>query len=141
MTRERSCSRPCPRSFGSLPTRGARQRSARGPGSVGRPARRGRPTRLDLAAWIVSRGNPLTARVFVNRLWKLYFGVGLAKNLDDFGKQGEAPVHPELLDWLADEFMRSGWDIKHIVRLIVTSQTYRQGSKGRPDLLSRDPYN
>jgi hypothetical protein len=101
----------------------------------------GRLTRLDLANWIVSRDNPLTARVFVNRLWKLYFGVGLAKNLDDFGKQGEPPVHPELLDWLADEFMRSGWDVKHMVRLIVTSRTYRQSSKLRRDLLARDPYN
>src|SRR5438552_2636448 len=102
---------------------------------------RGRATRLDLANWIVSPRNPLTARVFVNRLWKLFFGVGLAKNLDDFGKQGELPAHPELLDWLADEFMRSGWDVKHMVRLIVTSRCYRQSSKVRPDLLARDPYN
>jgi hypothetical protein len=101
----------------------------------------GRATRLDLAEWIVSRQNPLTARVFVNRLWKLFFGVGLAKNLDDFGKQGEIPAHPELLDWLADEFMRSGWDVKHMVRLIVTCRCYRQSSKARPDLQVRDPYN
>lgn len=105
---------------------------------IGKP---GRATRLELAEWIVSRQNPLTARVFVNRLWKLYFGIGLAKNLDDFGKQGEIPVHPELLDWLADEFMRSGWDVKHMVRLIVTSRCYRQSSNARQDLLTRDPYN
>lgn len=101
----------------------------------------GRATRRDLAEWIVSRQNPLTARVVTNRLWKLFFGVGLAKNLDDFGAQGEAPVHPDLLDWLADEFIRSGWDVKHVVRLMVTCRTYRQGSAARPDLLARDPYN
>jgi hypothetical protein len=100
-----------------------------------------RATRQDLAEWIASPQNPLTARVFVNRLWKLFFGVGLAKNLDDFGKQGEIPVHPELLDWLADEFIHSGWDVKHMVRLIVTSRTYRQSSAVRPDLMARDPYN
>jgi mono/diheme cytochrome c family protein len=101
----------------------------------------GRATRLDLAQWIASPQNPLAARVFTNRLWKLYLGVGLAKNLDDFGVQGEAPVHPDLLDWLATEFLRSGWDVKHMVRLIVTSRTYRQSSKARPDLQQRDPYN
>jgi hypothetical protein len=101
----------------------------------------GRATRLDLANWIVSPDNPLTARVFVNRLWKLYFGVGLSRSLDDFGKQGEAPVHPELLDWLADSFVRSGWDVKRTIRAIVTSRTYRQESKARPDLMARDPYN
>ncbi len=85
-------------------------------------------TRLDLAQWIVSPENPLTARVFVNRLWKLFFGMGLSKVLDDVGAQGEAPVNPELLDWLASEFMGSGWDVKHVVRLIVTSSTYRQTS-------------
>jgi len=104
-------------------------------------AKPGRATRLDLADWIVSPRNPLTARVFVNRLWKLYFGVGLAKNVDDFGKQGELPAHPELMDWLADEFVRSGWDVKHMVRLIVTSRCYRQSSQARPDLAARDPYN
>lgn len=105
-----------------------------------------RATRLDLANWIVSPNNPLTARVFVNRLWKLFFGVGLVKNLDDFGAQGEAPVHPELLDWLASEFQspaagRRGWNVKHLVRLIVTSGAYRQSSKASPKLLARDPYN
>jgi hypothetical protein len=101
----------------------------------------GRATRRDLAEWIVSARDPLAARVFVNRIWKLFFGVGLAKNLDDLGAQGEAPVHPELLDWLTVKFVESGWDMKQLVRLIVTSQTYRQSSRGRPDLATRDPYN
>ena len=101
----------------------------------------GRATRLDLANWITAPDNPLTARVFVNRLWKLFFGVGLAKNLDDFGVQGEAPVHPELLDWLATEFVRSGWDVKHIVRLMVSCNAYRQTSTATPELLARDPFN
>jgi len=100
-----------------------------------------RATRLDLADWLVSPDNPLTARVFVNRLWKLFYGVGLARNLDDFGAQGEAPAHPELLDWLASEFIRSGWDVRRMVRLMVTSNTYRQSSKADPALRARDPYN
>ncbi len=87
-----------------------------------------RASRLGLADWLIARDNPLTARVFVNRLWKQFFGFGLSKTLDEFGSQGEWPVHPELLDWLAVEFMDSGWDIKHMVRLIVTSRTYRQAS-------------
>lgn len=98
-------------------------------------------TRLDLAKWLVSRDNPLTARVFVNRLWKLYFGTGLSKVLDDFGTQGENPVNPALLDWLACEFMDSGWDVKHLVRLIVTSSTYRQSSQAPKELQARDPLN
>ncbi|MFN0126398.1 MAG: PSD1 and planctomycete cytochrome C domain-containing protein [Verrucomicrobiales bacterium] len=98
------------------------------------PARR--ESRLDLANWLVSRDNPLTARVFVNRLWKQFFGTGLSKTLDEFGAQGEAPIHPELLDWLAVEFMDSGWDIKHVVRLIVTSHTYRQASALTPAQLA-----
>jgi len=98
-------------------------------------------TRLDLGEWLVARDNPLTARVFVNRLWKQFFGVGLSKVLDDFGAQGEPPVHPALLDWLAVEFMDSGWDVKHMVRLIVTSHTYRQVSAAPKDLLARDPEN
>jgi len=99
-----------------------------------------RLTRLDLANWLVARENPLTARVFVNRLWKLLFGAGLSRKLDDLGAQGEWPTHPELLDWLASEFMDSGWDVKHLVRSIVLSETYRQSSD-RPDLRERDPYN
>ncbi len=98
-------------------------------------------SRLDLARWFVSPDNPMTARVFVNRLWKMYFGTGLSKTLDDLGSQGEWPTHPELLDFLALEFQNSGWDVKHIVRLIVTSATYRQSSMPRPDLKERDPLN
>ncbi len=98
-------------------------------------------TRLDLAQWLVARDNPLTARVFVNRLWKQFFGVGLSKVLDDVGTQGEPPVNPALLDWLAVEFMDSGWDVKHMVRLIVTSHTYRQVSTASKELLARDPEN
>jgi hypothetical protein len=98
-------------------------------------------TRLDLAQWLVSRDNPLTARVFVNRLWKQFFGTGLSKVLDDLGAQGEPPVHPALLDWLAVEFMESGWDVKHMVRLIVTSHTYRQVSTGPKEWFARDPDN
>ncbi len=97
--------------------------------------------RLDLANWVVSRENPLTARVFVNRLWKQFFGSGLSKTLDDFGAQGEAPVNPELLDWLAVEFIDSGWNVKHLVRLMVTSSTYKQVSTGTKELLQRDPEN
>jgi hypothetical protein len=100
-----------------------------------------RLNRLDLARWLVAPENPLTARVFVNRLWKRYFGTGISAVLDDLGSQGEWPVHPELLDWLAAEFRDSGWNVKHIVRLIVTSSTYRQSSDVTPDLLERDPKN
>jgi hypothetical protein len=101
----------------------------------------GRATRLDLARWLVSRDNPLVARVFVNRLWYLFFGVGLSNSLEDFGAQGESPVHPELLDWLAVEFADSGWDVKHIVRLLVISNTYCQSSLMTPELRERDPQN
>lgn len=101
----------------------------------------GRASRLDLADWLVSEQNPLTARVFVNRLWKLFFATGISRVLDDVGSQGEAPVHPELLDSLAVEFMDSGWDVKHMVRLMVTSATYRQSSLPRADLQERDPFN
>ena len=101
----------------------------------------GEPSRLDLARWMVSPENPLTARVTVNRIWQQYFGRGLVKTSENFGSQGEAPSHPELLDWLAAEFVDSGWRLKHLHRLIVTSATYRQSSKIRPDLLGRDPGN
>lgn len=101
----------------------------------------GRAGRLDLANWLVSRDNPLTARVFVNRLWKLFYGTGISKVLDDVGAQGEPPVHPELLDTLAVEFMDSGWDVRHMIRLMVNSATYRQSSLMRDDLDARDPYN
>ncbi len=100
-----------------------------------------RATREDLAAWLVSRENPLTARVFVNRLWKEYFGAGLSRVLEDMGAQGEPPTHPKLLDWLAVEFMESGWDVKHLVRLITTSATYRQSSTASEPLRELDPFN
>ena len=100
-----------------------------------------RPTRLDLAAWITDENNPLTARVFVNRLWKIYFGTGISRVLDDLGSQGEWPKHPELLDHLALEFMESGWDIKQVIREIVTSSAYRQTSMADDTLRGLDPYN
>ncbi|MCS6852598.1 MAG: PSD1 and planctomycete cytochrome C domain-containing protein [Gemmataceae bacterium] len=99
------------------------------------------PTRLDLARWIVSPDNPLTARVIVNWVWHKYFTRGIVPTLEDFGTQGEKPTHPELLDWLASEFMARGWSLKELHRLIVTSATYRQVSHARPELLQRDPYN
>jgi hypothetical protein len=98
-------------------------------------------TRLDLARWIVSRDNPLTARVAVNRVWQEYFGQGLVKTSEDFGTQGDRPTHPELLDWLAAEFIESGWSLKNMHRLIVTSATYKQSSNARPELETRDPGN
>jgi hypothetical protein len=108
-----------------------------------------RATRLDLANWLVSRNNPLTARAFVNRTWREFFGTGLSKTLDDLGSQGEWPTHPELLDWLASEFMHPevqaasarDWDVKHIIRLIVTSHTYRQSSIPDPASSEKDPEN
>jgi hypothetical protein len=89
----------------------------------------------------VDRSNPLTARVAVNRFWQTLFGIGLVKTADDFGSQGERPSHPELLDWLAVEFMESGWNVKHILKTIVTSATYRQSSKVSLEVLERDPEN
>lgn len=97
--------------------------------------------RLGLARWLVSPANPLPARVIVNRLWQQLFGVGLVKTSEDFGSQGQPPSHPELLDWLAQEFIQSGWDIKHMVRLLVTSATYQQQSNLTPFLKERDPEN
>jgi hypothetical protein len=103
-----------------------------------------RATRLELANWLTDAkagAGGLTARVFVNRLWYLFFGVGIAKRLDDFGGQGEPPVHPDLLDNLAVEFVESGWDVKHVVKLIVTSRAYRQSSIETPALHEKDPEN
>jgi mono/diheme cytochrome c family protein len=97
--------------------------------------------RLGLAQWLVARDNPLTARVQVNRMWATIFGRGIVETLENFGTQGAYPTHPELLDWLAVEFMESGWRMKHIYRLIVTSATYRQSSRATPELLARDPKN
>ena len=99
------------------------------------------PNRLDFAKWLVDEANPLTARVTVNRLWGQLFGRGLVVTTEDFGLQGELPSHPQLLDWLAVEFMEAGWDIKHIVKTMVLSATYRQSSDASPDLLARDPDN
>jgi len=106
------------------------------------PASGGRElTRLDLARWLVSRENPLTARAVMNRFWKQFFGAGLSRMLEDLGAQGEPPANPALLDWLACEFMDCGWDTKQMVRLIVTSATYRQASTATPERLAADPYN
>ncbi len=99
------------------------------------------PTRVDLARWLTSSENPLTARVLVNHLWQMCFGIGLVKTAEDFGLQGERPSHPELLDWLALEFIESGWDIKHVMKLMVMSSTYRQSSRVDGALLARDPEN
>lgn len=97
--------------------------------------------RLAFARWLVDTNNPLTARVIMNRFWEQYFGIGILETSEDFGLQGDLPSHPELLDWLATEFMRSKWDMKSMHRLIVTSATYRQSSRVTPELLERDPYN
>ncbi len=108
-----------------------------------------RATRLDLANWLVSPRNPLTARVFANRMWREFFGIGITKTLDDMGSQGEWPTNPELLDWLAAEFMEPqwhaegthAWDVRHLIRTIVTSAAYRQSSMATPELEERDPDN
>ena len=99
------------------------------------------PNRLTFARWLVDRKSPTTARAVVNRIWQSYFGVGLVATSEDLGKQSEAPPHPELLDWLAVELMENGWSLKHVHRLIVNSETYRQTSKVTPQLLERDPNN
>jgi hypothetical protein len=98
-------------------------------------------SRLDLANWLVAPTNPLTARVIVNHVWQLFFGAGIVRSVEDFGLQGERPTHPDLLDWLAVDFVEHGWDMKRLCRQIVTSRTYRQGSAVAPELLARDPDN
>ncbi|HSI61730.1 MAG TPA: DUF1553 domain-containing protein, partial [Candidatus Saccharimonadia bacterium] len=97
--------------------------------------------RLAFARWLVSPENPMTARVMVNRQWEILFGRGLVKTSQDFGFQGEVPSHPELLDWLAVEFMKQGWSLKKLHRLIVTSATYQQSSQVTPELLAKDSEN
>jgi hypothetical protein len=108
------------------------------PAALGAMQPERRLTRLDLAHWLVDADNPLVARVFVNRLWQLAFGRGLVATPEDFGARGTAPTHPDLLDWLAAEFIASGWDVKHMLRLIVTSSTYRQSSHADPELVRDD---
>jgi hypothetical protein len=105
------------------------------------PAKPQAANRLDLAKWVVDRNNPLIGRVTMNRLWMRYFGKGIVETENDFGLQGTPPSHPELLDWLAVEFPERGWSVKAMHRLIVTSATYRQSSRVRPDLAKADPYN
>jgi hypothetical protein len=100
-----------------------------------------RPNRLDLAHWLVDENNPLTARVTVNRLWAELYGRGLVTTPEDFGTQGQPPTHPELLDYLATEFMQQGWSVKHMLRLMVTSAAYAQDSRVTPELWRRDPEN
>lgn len=97
--------------------------------------------RLGLAKWIVDRDNPLTARVAVNRYWQLLMGEGLVRTPEDFGNQASPPTHPKLLDWLAADFMEHGWDVKRLLRQIVTSSTYRQASEASPEMIQRDPEN
>ena len=97
--------------------------------------------RLALAKWTVSADNPLTARVTVNRMWNEIFGAGLVETTEDFGIMGQRPSHPELLDWLAVEFRESGWDIKHMYKLMVMSAAYRQSAKSTPEQLAKDPKN
>ncbi len=97
--------------------------------------------RLGLARWVADPSNPLTARVIVNRFWQMYFGAGLVRTAENFGSQGEPPSHPELLDWLATEFVRTGWDVKAMQKTIVMSATYRQSSKASAELLQKDPEN
>jgi hypothetical protein len=99
------------------------------------------PNRLGLARWLVDPSNPLTARVTVNRFWQMYFSTGIVRTTEDFGSQGEAPSHPELLDWLATEFVRTGWNVKALQKTIVMSATYRQASRVSPEMAAKDPDN
>ena len=111
------------------------------PAALGADAGPATPDRRALARWLVSTNNPLTARVVVNRLWESVFGIGLVRTSEEFGAQGELPSHPELLDWLAVELMDHGWDTRHVLRLMVTSATYRQSSRVTPEFATLDPDN
>jgi hypothetical protein len=111
------------------------------PEFLGKLEVKGRASRLDLARWMVARDNPLVARVLVNRLWRLIYGEGLVRTCGDLGTQGALPTHPELLDWLAVELIDSGWNVKHVMKLMVMSRTYQQSSRGTPELDRVDPTN
>lgn len=111
------------------------------PASLGELPEKTPPNRLGFARWLTSPGHPLTSRVTVNRIWQQFFGIGIVKTTEDFGTQGAWPSHPELLDWLAVEFVESGWDIKQLARLIVYSATYRQNSNATPAQFTADPLN
>lgn len=111
------------------------------PGAFGAPPAAEKYDRMTLARWLVSPDNPLTARVVANRLWESIFGIGLVRTSEDFGLQGELPTHPELLDFLATEFIREDWDLKHMLKLMVTSAAYRQSARVAPELLAKDPEN
>ena len=114
----------------------------RGVPSVLPPLPEGVPNnRLGLAKWLVAPNHPLTSRVIINRYWQQFFGTGIVKTAEDFGAQGTWPTHPELLDWLATEFIQSGWDVKRMHKLMLMSGTYRQSAKVSPAVLSRDPEN
>src|SRR5205807_7438756 len=116
--------------------------AAPGVPAVLHPLPEGAPlNRLTFARWLVDPKSPTTARAAVNRIWQHYFGVGLVSTSEDLGMQSEAPSHPDLLDWLAVEFMERGWSLKEMHRRIVHSATYRQSSKVTPELLAKDPYN
>ncbi|MGH9632178.1 MAG: DUF1553 domain-containing protein, partial [Bryobacteraceae bacterium] len=118
------------------------EKVSRGVPAVLPPLPPGAPdNRLGLARWLVDPANPLTARVTVNRFWQMYFGAGIVKTSEDFGSQGEWPSHLGLLDWLATEFVRSGWDLKALQKTILTSATYRQSSKAAPEAFDKDPEN
>ena len=111
------------------------------PAYLPQPPAGAKADRLALARWLVDGNRHMTARVLVNRLWKLFFGAGIVRTLDDLGSQGGRPSHPQLLDWLAAELVDSGWDVKHMIRLIVESHTYRQSSDQRSELSDVDPEN
>ncbi len=111
------------------------------PAAFGGLPKDAKPDRLALAKWLVSDRNPLTARVMANRFWEQIFGQGLVATSEEFGAQGEQPSHPELLDWLATELVRTKWDVKKFLKLLVTSDAYKQASKVSPDLVQRDPEN
>jgi hypothetical protein len=137
--------RPAPRKTyvhlgGDFLRKGAEVQSAV-PAVLKLPIRKSNSNRLDLARWLVDPQNPLTARVTMNRLWQHYLGIGLEETENDFGTQGTPPSHPELLDWLATEFVAQKWSLKAMHRLLVTSATYRQSSRNRPELATLDPRN